>query len=151
MKRLYFAVFLLGLVFSPQGLRGGQPDELTKTYNVVSDYYSVPDNDRFNFADVHFRFALATKKPYKIAIQFSNASYGDKKIKFAIKDVTKNKMILLDPVHKSNFGTEMLKVNSVSAIWSGPISNISDEFSLHVWNDAGDEFDQDPVSIKNKK
>jgi hypothetical protein len=151
MKSLYFVVILLGLAFSPQGLRSEQLDELSKAYNYVSVYYSMPDNDHLYFADVHFRFGWTAKKPYRIGVQFVNRDYGDKKIKFAIKDVTTNKMILLDPIHKSYFGAEMLKANSISSVWSGPINNVNDEFSLHVWNDEGDELDKAPISIKNKK
>lgn len=151
MKKPFFAVFLL-IAFLGLGPLGAEPqDELAQKYDVVSVTYSVPDNDQKHFTDVAFRFAWKNKKPYQIAVQFTNHGYADRKIKFAIKDVTKKKMILLDKEHNSRFGTEMLKAGSVSAVWSGPVDNINDDFSLHVWDSDGDEFDKVAVSIKDQQ
>jgi hypothetical protein len=65
--------------------------------------------------------------------------------------VTTNKIVLLDSVHNVRFGTETLKANSTSAIWSGPVDNINDSFSLRVWSGDGDEFDKEPISIKDQQ
>jgi hypothetical protein len=56
-------------------------------------------------------------------------------------------MIVIDKVHHSPFGTETLKPDAISKIWSGPVDNINDVFLLRVWDSDGDEFDSSPVSI----
>jgi hypothetical protein len=60
-------------------------------------------------------------------------------------------MIILDSVRNSRFGSETLRANSESAIWSGPVSNAKDSFSLHVWDSDGDEFDKVPISISDQQ
>jgi hypothetical protein len=143
--------FLVSFTFFVTNSDAASVDELAKKYGIISVYYSVPDNDQQNFTDVVFRFAWPDKKPARIAIQFVNRAYADRKLKFAIKEVASKKMVLLDPVHNSRFGAEMLKANSVGTIWSGPVDNINDSFSLHVWNNAGDEFDKVPISIRDQQ
>ena len=149
-KILFFALFSI-LVFCSGPLLCASVDELAKTFPVVSVYYSVPDNDQRNFADVVFRFGWNEKKPYKIAVQIVNRSYSERKIKFAIKDVSSKKMVVLDAARNSRFGTETMKPNSIGAIWSGPVDNVKDSFSLHVWNITGDEFDKVSISIKDQQ
>jgi hypothetical protein len=60
-------------------------------------------------------------------------------------------MIVLDAIHNSCFGSETLSENSESIIWSGSVDDIKDSFSLRVWNSNGDEFDKEPISIKNQQ
>jgi hypothetical protein len=57
----------------------------------------------------------------------------------------------LDPAHQSRFGSEILKSSSKGLIWSGPIDDVNDSFSLHVWDGDGDEVDKKPISIKDNK
>jgi hypothetical protein len=125
--------------------------DLSKNYGIVSVPYSVPDNDKLHFQNVDFRFGWNNKEPYKIAIQFVNHGYSTRKLKFAIKDVTSKKMIILDPIHNSRFGTETLKANSVGIVWAGPIDNNQDSFSLRVWDSDGEEFDKVAISIKDQE
>ena len=151
MKRLYIPVFLLIAIFFAKDLHAGQGKDISKYYGLVSVPYSVPDNDRQHFADVNFRFGWKSKTPFKIAIQFVNHGYASRKFKFAIKDITSNKVVILDTVHNSRFGSENLKPSSVGMIWSGLVDNIKDSFSLHVWDSEGEEFDKVPISIKDQQ
>ena len=91
MRKLSFFILLLTLVFYTKALYAQQTGDLTKSYGIVSVPYSVPDNDQQNYADVYFRFAWNNKAPYKIAVQFSNHAYANRKFKFAIKNVTSKK------------------------------------------------------------
>jgi hypothetical protein len=151
MKKLYFPILLLILIIFVKALCAQEVKDLSSYCEIVSVHYSLPDNDQQNFADVDFRFGWNSKAPETIAIQFVNRSYSIRKFKFAIKDVTSKKMILLDVVHNSRFGSEELKPNSESVVWSGPVNDIKDSFSLHVWNSNGDEFDKEPISIKDQQ
>ena len=151
MKRRYSLVLILVLIFCAKALCAQEVKDLSKYYEIISVSHSVPDNEQQNFADVNFRFGWNSKGPAAIAIQFVNHSYSDRKFKFAIKDVTSKKTIILDKVHNSRFGSVVLKANSESAIWSGSVDNINDSFSLHVWSANGDEFDKEPISIKNRQ
>ncbi|HTA75827.1 MAG TPA: hypothetical protein VK791_01575 [bacterium] len=119
---------------------------LYKDYETISAPRAVPDNDQMNFDGVVFSFGWNKKAPYAIAVQFVNRGYEDRKMKFAIKDITAKKMIILDRVHNSAFGLEVLKQSSVGAIWAGPIDNPKNSFSLHVWDAKGNEFDAAPVT-----
>lgn len=151
MKKSLYPILLLTLLFGAEGSWAEKAKDLAKTFPIVSVYYSAPDNDQRNFADVVFRFAWTSQKPFRIAIQFVNHGYADRKLKFAIKDVTSKKTVILDPVRHSPFGTETLKANSTGGIWSGPVDNINDSFSLRVWDSAGDEFDKVPISSKDQQ
>jgi hypothetical protein len=151
MKKNYFPILFLIMFFGTQSYGAEQIEYINQNYGIVSVFYSCPDNDDRNFSDVFFRFGWNDKKPSTIAIQFVNRAYADRKVKFAIKDVTSKKMVILDPVHKSRFGTEMLKSNSTGKIWSGPVDNINDSFTLRVWDSAGDQFDKVPISIKDQQ
>jgi hypothetical protein len=151
MKRLFKLVLCLVIVLVIKTLNAQEAKGLSKYYEIVSVPYSVPDNEQQNFADVNFRFGWNSKGPAAIAIQFVNHSYSDRKFKFAIKDVTSKKTIILDKVHNSRFGSVVLKANSQSAIWFGSVDNINDSFSLHVWSANGDEFDKEPISIKDQQ
>jgi len=148
---LYFSILFLSIIFYSNNLFAQPAKDIAKKYPVVSVPYTLPDNDQQNFADVYFRFGWPAKPPYTIAVQFANHAYKTRKLKFAIKDVTTNKIVLLDSVHNVRFGTETLKANSTSAIWSGPVDNINDSFSLRVWSGDGDEFDKEPISIKDQQ
>lgn len=151
MKKLYFsALFLTVIFFSKEGY-AQQVKDISKGCEIVSVPYSLPDNDELHFLDVTFRFGWNNKAPYTIAIQFINHGYSSRKFKFAIKDVTSNKTIILDTVHNSRFGSELLKANATGNIWSGVVDNIKDSFSLHVWDSDGDEFDKVPISIKDQQ
>ncbi len=151
MKKLCFSILLLVIFFGTKTLWAERAKDISKLYKFISVTYSVPDDDQQHFANVDFRFGWNDKSPYKIAIQFVNHSYSTRKFKFVIKDVTSKKMVLLDVAHNSRFGSENLKPNSVGAIWSGPVDNIKDSFSLRVWDSEGDEFDKVPVSIKDQE
>jgi hypothetical protein len=151
MKNQYFFILILIVIFYSKNLLAQTVKDISKKYPIVSVPYTLPDNDQQNFTDVYFRFGWPAKSPYTIAVQFANHAYKTRKLKFAIKDVTANKMVLLDAVHNVRFGTETLKANSISAIWSGPVDNINDSFSLHVWSGDGDEFDKEPISIKDQQ
>ena len=148
---MYFSILFLSIIFYSNNLFAQPAKDIAKKYPVVSVPYTLPDNDQQNFADVYFRFGWPAKPPYTIAVQFANHAYKTRKLKFAIKDVTTNKIVLLDSVHNVRFGTETLKANSTSAIWSGPVDNINDSFSLRVWSGDGDEFDKEPISIKDQQ
>jgi hypothetical protein len=139
------------VAFSIIDLHAQQVKDLSKNYKIVSVPYSVPDDDRRNFADVDFRFGWNNKAPYTIAIQFVNHGYATRKFKFAIKDVTVKKTVILDTVHNSRFGYETLKPNSKSNVWFGLVDNIKDSFSLRVWDSDGDEFDKVPISISDQQ
>jgi hypothetical protein len=151
MKNLYFSVLLLIMIFAAKYLYAEPVKNLAKYCETVSVFYSVPDDDKQHFVDINFRFGWNAKAPSLIAVQFVNHGYTARKFKFAIQDVTTKKMITLDAVHNSRFGSETLKANSESAIWSGPVSNIKDSFSLHVWDSDGDEFDKVPISISDQQ
>ena len=153
MKKLYFPVLVLMTALCAKDLCAQEEKDLSKYYGVVSKYYPVLDNkDKTDMNNlIYYRFGWNRKAPYTIAIQFANLGYGDRKLKFAVKDVTSKKMIVLDAVHQSRFGVELLKADSTGMIWSGPVANINDGFSLHVWEDGGEEMDKEPVSIKDKK
>ena len=151
MRKSSLIILILTLAFGAQGIYAGQADSLSKSYATVSVPYSVPDNDQQNFANVDFRFGWNSKAPYKIAIQFTNHAYAGRKFKFAIKDVTSKKMVVLDKVHKTSFAVVNLTPNSVSAIWSGPVDDVKDSFALRIWNSDGDEFDKVPISISDQQ
>jgi hypothetical protein len=150
MKKLYFSFLLLTVTFFSKIVCAQPVNELSKMNGTVSGPYALPDNAQQNFSDIYFRFSWNEKKPFKIAIQFSNHSYDSRKLKFAIKDVTTKKMILLDSVHHSSFGYETLNATSVGVVWSGPIDNPKDGLSLRVWNSNGDEFEKEPISITDQ-
>jgi len=149
MKNILFSILIL--FFSVNYLSAQQVKDLSKFFTIVSVPYTLPDNDQQNFADVYFRFGWSSKIPCSIAIQFANHAYKTIKFKFAIKDVTANKIVLLDTVHNSRFGIENLKANCTSVIWSGLVDNVNDSFSLRVWNSDGDELDKEPISIKDQQ
>ena len=148
-KKCLLSLSILFLIASHVDAQSAIP--LSKTFKIVSVSYSVPDNEQGNFVDVYFRFGWNDKSPYVIALQFANNGYVNRKIKFAIKDMTSQKMIPLDPVHKTIFASESLKSNGSGAIWSGPIENNKDSFSLHVWNSDGVEFVKVPISLKDQE
>ncbi len=151
MKNPILFCSLVSFVFFAANLEAASVGELSKKQGILSVYYSAPDNDQQNFADVVFRFAWSDKKTATLSIQFVNRSYSDRKLKFAIRDVTSKKTVVLDRVHQSRFGAEMLKAHSAGSIWSGPVDSINDSFSLHVWDREGDEFDKVPISIKDQQ
>jgi hypothetical protein len=134
------------------GLSAQPSDDISKQYGIVSDYFPLPDKIQNNADKVIFyRLGWNEKKPYTVAIQFVNLGYADRKMKFALKDITTKKMLVLDKTHNSRFGTELLKSNSKGHIWASPIVDIKDGLLLRVWNNDGDEFDAAPVTIKDQK
>jgi hypothetical protein len=151
MKNLTLAISILAAFFCAKGLCAQAAKDLSKACKTVSVPYSVPDNDKRNFADVYFSFGWNDKKPYTISVQFVNHGYANRKIKFAIKDVTAKKMVVVDRSHNARFGTETVKANSKGAIWSGTVEDIKDSFSLHVWDSEGNEFDKVAVSISDQQ
>jgi hypothetical protein len=151
MKKLIFFVLILTVFFCSKDSFAQPVKDIAKYYEIVSVPYSVPDNDELHFSDIAFKFGWNDKAPYTIAIQFINHGYSSRKLKFAIKDVTSNKTIILDTIHNSRFGSELLKANATSNIWSGVVDNVKDSFSLHVWDSDGDEFDKVPISIKDQQ
>lgn len=152
MKKLIYSILFISTVLCQKELWAQQDNDLSKSFTAVTKFLPVVVNTDKNAEKlVFYRFGWNSKAPATIGVQFSNLGYSDWKIKFAIKDMTTKKMIILDSVHKSFFGTELLKGNSKSAIWSGPVDNVSDNFSLRVWVGDGDEIDKDAVSIKDKE
>ena len=151
MKKLSISVLLLTMIFFTKDLYAQQENDLSKFYGKVSKYISILNDKNDLNKVVFYRIGWNGKTPNTIGIQFGNFGYADWKLKFAIKDVTSKKFIVLDTVHNSFFGTEMSKANSKGIIWSGVVDNINDGFSLHVWVGDGDEIDKEPVSIKDKK
>lgn len=149
MKFCYFAILLLTVIFATKNMCAQELKPLSKVYGIVSEPYAIPDDDQPDFKDIAYRFGWKRKSPCSIGIQFINSGYVDRTIKFAIQDISLNQMIILDPVHNSRFGSETIKANSYSVIWSGPVDNIKDNFLLRIWNSNGDKFDQAPVSILN--
>jgi hypothetical protein len=150
MNKLYFSTLFLIAVFSAKELCAQQTKYLSKKYEKVSASYSVPDNDQQNFKDIDFKLGWNSKAPHVIAIQFVNHGYEKRKFKFAIEDVISKKMVILDTVHNSRFGSETLKANSQGVIWSGLVDSLKDSFSLHVWDSDGDEFDKEPIFLNKK-
>jgi hypothetical protein len=151
LKKLLFFILFLTMVFDSKRVSAQSINDIAKKYLIVSSPYPLMDNDQQNSSDVYFRFGWPAKAPYVIAIQFVNHGYNTQKFKFAIKDVTLNKMIILGTVHKSTSGYETLNPNAQGIIWSGPVDNINDSFSLHVWDSSGNEFDKVPISIKTQE
>lgn len=151
MKKFSLSILLLTALMTSNNLGAKERNALAKNYSTVSVLYSVPDNAQQNFSDVYFRFGWNAKAPYKIALQFVNRSYSSRKLKFAIKDVTSKKMVVLDATRNTRFGLETLKANSEGALWSGPVDNVKDSFSLRVWNSDGDTLDTEPISIKDQQ
>ena len=152
MKKFYcFFILFLTVIFGAKDLCAGQKEGLLfKYYETISVPYPVPDNDQLNFDGVNFRLGWNSKAPCTIAVQFVNHGYVDRKLKFCIKDITLKKMIVLDAVHNSPFGSETLKPDSISKIWFGPVNNIKDSFLLRVWDSDSDEFDAAPVSMSGQ-
>jgi hypothetical protein len=148
MKSLYVQGLILTLVFYVHGLSAQTiKDPFKSQYGVVSLYCTVPDNDQHHFTDMYFRLGWNGKTPNTIAVQFVNHGYETRKFKFAVKDVTSKKMIVLDMAHNSRFGTETLKAGSEGAIWSGSVDDIKDGLSLHIWTSAGDDLEKAPMSL----
>ena len=150
MKKLYFSVLLLIAILCKKDLPAQGLQDLSKGYQILSVFYNVPDNDQKNFDTVNFRYGWTSRAPYVIAVQFTNAGYADKKLKFAVKDTTSGQFVILDPVHNVFFGTETLKANSDGAIWTGPVDSLKDSFALRIWDSDGDAVDQEPISILNE-
>lgn len=151
LKKLLSFILILTMFFGAKKVCAQSINDITKKYSIVSEPYTFTDNDQQNSSDVYFRFGWPVKAPYVIAIQFVNHGYRTQKFKFAIKDVTLNKMVILGTVHKSTSGYETLNPNAQGIIWSGPVDNINDSFSLHVWDSSGNEFDKVPISIKTQE
>lgn len=149
MRKIYFSVLFLFIVFCAKNLCAQNNQDLSTNYQILSVFYNIPGKDQSNFDAVNFRYGWTNQTPYTIAIQFTNAGYSDQKIKFAIKDITSNQTILIDPIHNSYFATETLKANSNGAIWSGEVKDLKDLFALRVWDSNGNAFNQTPVSILN--
>src|ERR1035441_10299295 len=117
MKSICFQVLILALAFCANDIKAQTTTDFFKSqYGVVSLYCTVPDNDKHHFTDLYFRLGWNGKTPNTIAVQFVNHGYETRKFKFAVKDVTSKKMIVLDKAHNSRFGTETLKAGSGGAI-----------------------------------
>jgi hypothetical protein len=147
MKKLHFSILLSILFICMKQLHAQDVSNLQNIYPILSMFYNVPDDDQKDFEHLNFRYGWTSQAPYTIAVQFSNAGYDDKTFKFAIKDVTLNKMVVLGKLHKSTAGYETLKANSDGTIWSGSITSLNDSFALRVWNSDGKSLDQAPISI----
>jgi len=150
MKKHYLMMAVFSLIFGAKGLCAEQADDLSKSCEIVSVSYSVPDNDQQNFEDVNFRFGWKGNAPATLSIQFINDGYSVRSFKFAIKDITSKKMIVLDAAHHAHLGSETLSPNSTSVVWSGPVDDLNDSLTLRVWNDKGDQFDKVPISITDQ-
>jgi hypothetical protein len=152
MKKKCFYGSLLAAVLCIGHLGAQDDTAFPKEFNVVSNFHSVPGKDKNDLQNlVYYRFAWRKKAPYAVAIQFVNLGYGERKLKFAVKDITSKKNVVIDPAHQSCFGTEALKESSKGMIWSGPIDSPNDRLSLRVWEDGGDEIDKAPISMNDKK
>jgi hypothetical protein len=151
MEKLFKLILCLMIVLITKTVSAQEVKDLSKNYDIISVSYSVLDNDETRFPGVTFRFGWNKKVPYVIAVQFVNHGYDTQKFKFAIKDITMNKLVVLGTVHKSTSGYETLKPNSQGVVWSGPVDNVKDSFSLHVWDAGGNEFDKAPISVKDQQ
>jgi len=151
MRKVFFSILFLSALLSARELCSQEARDLSKCCDTVSASYPIPDKDQQNFGDIVFRFGWNKKAPFKVAVQFVNRGYDNKKLKFAIKDVTSKKMVVLDVAHKSRFGSELLKSNSLGAVWSGVVDDVNDGFSLYVWNGKGEKFVKGPISIHDQE
>jgi hypothetical protein len=118
-------------------------------YPILSPFYNVPGSTDERFKHLNFRFGWTHTAPYRIAVQISNPTYGEQKIKFAIRDLTTNQTLLLDEEHNAYAINEALPAGMNGQIWSGDIQSLSDAFALKVWDGDGDSFQQTPVTISN--
>lgn len=145
-------LFLLALLTAiPGGFSFAQENQdIEKACDIVSNYFPVVKNDQKNFYKIDYRLGWNKKAPYKISVQFINLGYASRKAKFAIKDLTSKKMIVLDPARNSRVVVENLNPASAGAIWSGLVDGIKDSFSVRVWDVEGNEIDEPPISIRNK-
>lgn len=151
-KKIFFLLFLVPALLS----RGADADEvkdLSKDCEKVSKFMPLLDNPPKDLNNmIYYQWGWNGKKPATINVQFRNLGYGDHKIKFTIKDVAAKKLVVLDPVRNSNFGSETLKPDSKGAIWSGKVSNIKDGFSLSVWDGGdGEAVVKKPISLGDLK
>ncbi len=127
--------------------RGQESQKLEDLYPILSPSYNVPGSDETHFPHLNFRFAWTNAAPLKIAIQLANPTYGDQKIKFAIKDLTTGQTVQLDEEHNAYFINETLHPNQEGSIWFGDVNSLSDQFALKVWDNDGDAFQQEPVTL----
>ena len=118
-------------------------------YPILSPTFKVPGSNEVRFQHLNFRLGWTREAPYRIAIQLSNPTYGDQKIKFAVRDLTMNQTVLLDLEHNTYFIQETLHPNQEGTLWSGTVSNLTDSFALKVWDSDGDSFEQTPITISS--
>lgn len=144
---LSIAFLLWTALWGARDLQGQQTQDLRENYPIVSPSYNVPGSTEERFPHLNFRYGWTTQAPYQMAVQFSNPTYGDQKIKFAIKDLTTDQFVLLDLSHNAYFINETLHPSADGAVWSGEVNSLSDVFALKVWDGNGDSYQQDPVTI----
>ncbi len=149
-RTLYISLALSGILFNPHQVQGQETRALEDVFPIISPSYNLPGSDDTRFQHLNFRFGWTDKAPFQIAVQISNPTYGDQKIKFAVKDLTTSQSVLLDPDHNAYFINETLRPNSEGNIWSGEVKSLSDEFALKVWDANGDSFQKDPITILNE-
>ncbi len=151
MKKLQLALFALLVLVGSQSWATRQVNELEKNYPVLSAFYPVPDNEKKQFKDVYFRLGWKARKPYRIAVQFTNQSYKTVPLKFALKDVTTQKMVILDKGKNTAVGAETLGSISEGALWSALIQDKKDHFILRVWDKDGSETRSRELVFQEKK
>ncbi len=117
-------------------LQGQETQKMEDLYPILSPTFKVPGSNEVRFQHLNFRLGWTREAPYRIAIQLSNPTYGDQKIKFAVRDLTMNQTVLLDLEHNTYFIQETLHPNQEGTLWSGTVSNLTDSFALKVWETA---------------
>jgi hypothetical protein len=142
---LLLAIFLIAPMAPCQ-----EAQTIEESYPILSPFYNVPGSTAERFNHLNFRYGWTDKDPYRIAVQISNPSYGEQKIKFAIKDLTTNQLVLLDEEHNAYFINETLPASMDGKIWSGEVQSLSDAYALKVWDSDGDSFQQAPVRISGE-
>lgn len=151
MKKFKLVLFSFLILMGSRSWATRQRNELEKNYPVLSSFYPVPNNENQYFKDVYFRLGWKPIKPYQIAVQFTNQSYETVHLKFALKDVTAQKMVILDKAKNTVMGTETLGSISEGALWSAPIDEKKDHFILRIWDKDGNETRSSEIVFPEKK
>src|SRR5690348_13792409 len=74
--------------------------------DLVSAYLPVAKEDAPAFDKLDYRLGWNQKPPYRIFVQFTNLGYAGRKIRFALRDVTSKKQMVLDAAHRSHIVAE---------------------------------------------
>ncbi len=134
------------------GLSSAQVDQdIGKACDVVSAYFPVAGKAAPPLDKLEYRLGWNKKPPYRISVQFTNLGYAGLKIRFALRDVTSKKALVLDAARNSPVVTENVGPASAGAVWSGRLDNLHDRCSLRVWDMDGGEWGEKPVGLQDLK